>query len=135
MNGVFKAIAFVSLTCLMPLSAKAEQLLASYVADLGPEDHYNSSGQRLTSFAALLAQDRANYHRFGIRHASDGNDPIFANRAMRAQIGPGVLRIESYYNQYVQNILNTQSPIGTYMVVEVYGSGNTITRISIVVPG
>ena len=109
--------------------------MAEYVADIGPEDHYNSSGTRLTSFAALIAQDRANYHRFGIRHKNDGNDPIFSSREMRAQIGPGVLRIEGYYQQYVANVVASDGYGGTYLVVQVYGNGNRITRISIVVPG
>ena len=109
--------------------------MAQYVADLGPEDHYNSSGTRLTSFAALIAQDRANYHRFGVRHKHDGNDPIFASREMRAQISPAVLYIEDYFQQYVANVMASNGVGGTYMVVQVYGYGNRITRISIVVPG
>ncbi len=131
-----KAIA--TAICLGLLAAPVwaqERLLAEYVADIGPEDHYNSSGTRLTSFAALIAQDRANYHRFGIRHRSDGNDPIFASREMRAQIGPGVLRIEDYYRQYVASIVASNGQGGTYMIVQVFGTGNRITRISIVVPG
>lgn len=114
-------------------AAAQEVLLAEYVADIGPEDHYNSSGTRLGTFGALLAQDRANFHRFGIRHPNDGWDPIFDSRAMRAQISDSVLRVPDYDAPYVRNVLDT--PAGTYMVVYVYGVGERITRITIEVPG
>ncbi|MCY4335525.1 MAG: hypothetical protein OXC60_12760 [Litoreibacter sp.] len=127
--------AMVAVTSLTTPSLAQERLLAQYVADIGPEDHYNSSGTRLTSFAALIAQDRANYHRFGIRHDDDGADPIFSDRAMRAQIGPGVMDIEDYYDQYVRNILASNGAGGTYFIVNVYGQAGRISRISITVPG
>ncbi|MBO9420105.1 hypothetical protein J7481_11410 [Labrenzia sp. R4_2] len=112
-----------------------EQLLARYIANIGPEDHYNSSGKRLTSFAALIAQDRANFHRFGIRHQHDGFDPIFTHRSMRAQISPAVLKVESYYREYINHVVSSNGADGTYIIVYVYGYGNRITRISIDVPG
>ena len=113
-----------------------DRLLAQYVANLGPEDYVNSGGKRLTSFAALLAQDRANFHRFGIRHENDGDDPVFSSRAMRAQINPGTVQIPDHYRQYVANVMASDGRDGgTYMVVYVFGSGDRITRISIDVPG
>ena len=121
---------------LLPVTALAqERLLAEYIADIGPEDHFNSSGARLTSFAALIAQDRANYHRFGIRHANEGWDSIFGDRAMRAQIGPALMSIEPFYQQYVANVIASGGQGGTYMVVQVYGFADRLTRISIIVPG
>lgn len=116
-------------------AAAQERLLTTYIASIGPEDHYNSSGKRLTSFAALIAQDRANFHRFGIRHEHDGFDPVFAQRSMRAQIGPAILKVESYYKEYIDRVVASDGVGGTYMIVYVYGLGNRITRISIDVPG
>lgn len=71
---------------ILPLTAHADDLIADYFVELGPQDFYNSSGTRLTSTAAIFQQDRANVHRFGIRHGGDGLDPIFSNRDLRAQI-------------------------------------------------
>ena len=37
-----------------------------YVARLSVDDHYNSKGVRLDNVAAIIRQDRANVHRFGV---------------------------------------------------------------------
>lgn len=57
--------------------ALADRLVESYVARLGPEDHFNSSGGRLTSPALIIRQDRANYHKFGVRDPEDQSDDFF----------------------------------------------------------
>ena len=62
----------------------AQRLLESYVARLSERDHFNSNGQRLTTAAAIIRQDRANYHRFGIRDAEDEDDKFFADEGNRA---------------------------------------------------
>jgi hypothetical protein len=46
---------------------------------LSEADHFNSNGQRLTSAAAIIRQDRANFHRFGIRDPQDEDDRFFAD--------------------------------------------------------
>jgi hypothetical protein len=43
-----------------PTISHAQQLIGSYVALLSETDHFNSNGQRLTSAAAIIRQDRAN---------------------------------------------------------------------------
>lgn len=68
------------------LHAQDWDQLAYYVAQIGPEDMRNSSGTPIRTLGGVLQQDRANYHRFGIRHARDSGDPIFASRSLRAQI-------------------------------------------------
>jgi len=79
----------------------ADELLESYTARLSTRDHFNSGGARLTSAAAIIRQDRANYHKFGKRDAEDEYDRFFAsveNRGLmerqlnRGQSDPGVLR-------------------------------------------
>lgn len=129
------AFLLLSMNGLTNPAAAQEQLLTRYIASIGPEDHYNSSGKRLTSFAALIAQDRANYHRFGIRHEHDEFDPIFGKRSMRAQISPSVLKIENYYDEYINHVVSSDGVGGTYIVIRVYGHEDRITRISIDVPG
>ena len=135
MTRLARACITLFAVAMLPAAASAQdQLLTRYVANIGPEDHYNSQGVRLTTFGALLAQDRANVHRLGIRHEYDGVDPVFGARAMRAQIA-GAVQIPSYYAQYAANVVNSNGFGGTYMVVYVYGYGRTITRVTIDVPG
>jgi hypothetical protein len=50
---------------------KAQELMESYVAFLSEADHFNSNGERLRSAAAIIRQDRANFHRFGRRDPDD----------------------------------------------------------------
>ena len=66
------------------LPARSYELIDSYLARLGPNDHYNSRGKRLTSAAAVIRQDRANYHKFGLRDPEDENDSVFADIQQRA---------------------------------------------------
>src|SRR3984885_5074198 len=70
----------------MPTLAQAQQLIGSYVALLSEADHFNSNGQRLTSAAAIIRQDRANFHRFGIRDPEDQDDTFFADEGNRAAL-------------------------------------------------
>ena len=66
-----------------PTLAQAQQLIGSYVALLSEADHFNSSGQRLSSAAAIIRQDRANFHRFGIKDPQDEGDAFFADEGNR----------------------------------------------------
>ena len=66
--------------------------VATYVARLSGQDHVSSTGQRLTSAAAIIQQDRANYHRFGKRDTEDEGDPIFADPEVRAGIAAAIAR-------------------------------------------
>ena len=61
----------------------SQQLLETYQARLSDRDHFNSSGQRLTSAAAIIRQDRANFHRFGIRDPDDEDDSYFSDTRNR----------------------------------------------------
>jgi hypothetical protein len=79
------ALAIATATC-MPIVAQAQQLIGSYVALLSEADHFNSNGQRLTSAAAIIRQDRANFHRFGIKDPQDEDDAFFADEANRAAL-------------------------------------------------
>ncbi|ADZ70005.1 hypothetical protein [Polymorphum gilvum] len=61
-------------------------LLEVYVAFLGPADHYNSRGARLTEPWQIIRQDRANFHRFGIRDPGDQGDRFFASANNRERM-------------------------------------------------
>jgi hypothetical protein len=58
--------------------------IESYVARLSARDHFNSNGQRLTSAAAIIRQDRANYYVYGIRDPEDEADSFFESKENRA---------------------------------------------------
>jgi hypothetical protein len=55
-----------------------------YIAKIGEHDKYNSSGMRLNNVAAIIRQDRANYHKFYIRDREDSDDNFFASKRNRA---------------------------------------------------
>lgn len=64
--------------------ASAQSLIESYSARLSSADHFNSNGERLGSPAAIIRQDRANYHKFGIRDPEDEGDGYFSSASNRA---------------------------------------------------
>jgi hypothetical protein len=84
-GNVVRALA-IAVAMAAPAWAQAQQLIGSYVTRLSEADHFNSSGQRLTSAAAIIRQDRANFHRFGIKDAQDESDDFFADEANRAAL-------------------------------------------------
>jgi hypothetical protein len=63
---------------------RAQTLVESYTAYLSEADHFNSNGQRLTSAAAIIRQDRATFHRFGRGDPGDEGDRFFASMDNRA---------------------------------------------------
>jgi hypothetical protein len=74
-----------ALAVLAPSAALARPLEV-YEARLSAQDHFNSSGGRLTTVAAIIRQDRANYHRFDQRDPEDEGDRFFASADNRARL-------------------------------------------------
>jgi hypothetical protein len=74
------------LALVLATPAAAQQLIASYTAFIGPRDLVGEDGRRLHEPWQILRQDRANFHRHGIRQFADEGDPVFASVAARAQI-------------------------------------------------
>lgn len=60
-----------------------EVIVASYRAHLSAQDHFSSTGSRLSNAAGIIRQDRANFHKFGLRDAQDQNDDFFSNARNR----------------------------------------------------
>lgn len=87
----------------------------------------NSSGAPLKNFCAIVQQDRANYHRFGIRNDGDQGDPIFANKAARARILDTcvVMSGSEYVPQFVLD------GIDRYIWIRAYGRNGIPTRVEI----
>lgn len=61
-------------------------LVGQYYAYIGPGDLYNSRGARLTRAWEIIRQDRANYHRFGVRDPGDEGDAFFDFADNRARM-------------------------------------------------
>ncbi|MGR3464178.1 hypothetical protein [Limimaricola sp.] len=115
-----KSLALTAALAILAPPALAQEEITSYTAWLSPNDMVNSRGVRLTGIAAILQQDRANYHRFGRRDQYDGGDGLFASREMRARIpdlyarGPGA-------PAYILD--DIRSGRGHYVWVRVIGRG------------
>ena len=60
--------------------------IESYTARLSPRDHYNRNGVRLTSAAAIIRQDRANFYVYGLRDSEDEPDSFFSSKSNRARL-------------------------------------------------
>ncbi|MEM6758395.1 MAG: hypothetical protein AAF601_02845 [Pseudomonadota bacterium] len=112
-------------TLLVPSQVNAQQLIAEYYAILTGPDLSNSRGVPLGSFCAVVQQDRANYHRFGIRQDGDDWDPIFADRAARATISTNCQLAAG--SEYVPASLAQYG--SKYVRVQVYGAGGVPTLI------
>ena len=60
--------------------------IESYCATMGEEDHFASDGYPLKDAAAIIRQDRANFHLFDKRDQSDEDDSTFGSKANRARL-------------------------------------------------
>jgi len=116
------------LTFAVPLPAAAQALIESYVAHLSARDHFNSDGVRLTSAAAIIRQDRANYHRFGLRDPADEWDSFFSSAANRARLEQMLDNAAS--TPGFRSIIVNGEP---YVRVELYGYDGRVTRVRVVI--
>lgn len=58
--------------------------IVRYRCVIGPEDMRTSKGQKIETVGGLLGQDRANYHKFKVRHTGDEEDSYFISPERRA---------------------------------------------------
>lgn len=116
-----RIIVAAALTAVGPASAGA-QPLEVYVAFIGPNDHFNSRGVRLTEPWQIIRQDRANYHRFGIRDPGDEWDGYFASAANRDRMERMIL------NGYIDPVARNQIVNGNAWIrVEIYPDSVRVT--------
>ena len=80
-----------------------------YYAKISHNDKYNSYGDPLRSVAAILRQDRANYHRFGIRDREDTGDRTFRYKGNRARMA-SMLR-SGYISPATRNAIVYRNPV------------------------
>ena len=126
MKRIFPRLGAATLAVALTTGAgQAQQLLAEYYTTITGADLSNSRGVPLGDFCAIVQQDRANFHRFGIRHGGDQSDPIFHDRNKRAQIAATCALAPG--SEYVPGSL---AQYGTKFIwVRVYGSGGWPTLV------
>lgn len=105
-----------------PVAQAQGQLLDSYVAFIGPNDHFNSKGGRLTEPWQIIRQDRANYHRFRVRDPGDEGDIFFSSMANRGRMERMILN--GYINPNAAwRIVNEN----VWIQVEIYANAVNVT--------
>ena len=122
-----KRLAFAALVA-TGSTASAQDLVGSYVAYIGQDDLYNSSGARLTEPWQVLRQDRANFHRFGISQRGDESDSFFGDLNNRAIMERMVMN-GSIEPRAAQNLVRG----GATVFVRIYGRGNQGDSVQVTV--
>jgi hypothetical protein len=114
------SLLFFLLTLLRAVEA---QPLCSYNAKISDSDKKNSAGSSLmtagvnkASLAAIIRQDRANFHQFKIRDPEDEADCIFSDKQARAKI-EDMINSSSIDVKLIKHIV-TNSPVITVTIYE-----------------
>lgn len=125
-SGMLAALV-LGMALILPAQAAAQEVLDRYIAVIGAQDRVNSAGTALTQPAQILAQDRANFHRFGIRQPGDTEDRTFRSTEERGQLAR-LLDNGALDPAAADAILRGQN---TPVLVEVLGSGNRPTGMRV----
>lgn len=125
----YKLITLIAALLIFPLNAaKADTLIESYVAFLSNSDHFNSKGQRLTDAAAIIRQDRANFHKLGHRDAGDEADSYFSKASNRELLERLINRGTS--TRSAINAIVNGTP---YVIVNIYRSNSGSHYVNVTV--
>jgi hypothetical protein len=100
-------------------SANASEVV-NYHARLSEQDHLSADGKHLESVAAILSQDRANYHRFHKRDTNDQGDSFFITKAHRALF----YKMKIVYKNFGRH--PAQSVVNEYLDVDIQVIGLTV---------
>lgn len=106
-------------------------IATTYTAYIGMNDLTNSGGDRLPNAAAVIQQDRANVHRFGLADANDEDDLHFEDADARADI-PELIAADGGIDADLARLI-MQGNVQVY--VDVKMTGETVTGISVYVLG
>lgn len=105
----------------------ADTIVETYSARLSVQDHFSSSGVRLTTAAAIIRQDRANFHKFSRGDAEDEGDAYFADARNRETLEKMLERGRS--TRAVINAIVNGTPL---VVVTVWRSGGGRDFVTVV---
>lgn len=96
------------------ISSIPGQVIVTYSAEWSNFDHFNSSGNRLTTAGQVLQQDRANVHKFGKSTVSDSYDGFFTTVERRSLLSRATVTSYCHLNPAAaRNALVNSSPVGT----------------------
>lgn len=127
-SGLRAAFVAAALACACALPAFAQDYIGGYTAYIGEDDLYNSNGARLREPWQILRQDRANYHRFGIRQRGDEGDPFFSSADNRAAMEQMVMR-----GSITREARRLLVQGGATVYVDIYGRGGRGTSVEVTV--
>ena len=127
---ILPAMTFLAASMSLSGLAMADELKETYVARLSAKDHFNSSGGRLDSAAAIIRQDRANFHKFGRRDAEDESDDFFANARNRELLEKFLERGSATKNA-IRAIMNG-TPLVRVQVFTNERTGNDYIQVSVI---
>ena len=99
-----------------------EKPVEVYRARLSEKDHYNMYGERLTTVAAILRQDRAYFHLYDMRDREDGDDVFFDSPANRDRLER--MLVTGHVSQAVSRAITRDHPL---VEVTVYPSRVDVT--------
>jgi hypothetical protein len=94
-SAIILAVLAAGVLDIVEAASRAKSEGTVYFTVLSDNDHYNSKGERLTSVADILRQDRANYHKGqgGPRDEDDGG--IFATKEGRSKFETYAIVLEN----------------------------------------
>ena len=104
---LFTLIALFLFSGFAPLASAVDEddVITGYSARLSRKDHSASDGYKLESPAAVIRQDRANYHKFNKRDAEDDTDDYFDSAEHREGLERALERGHTTRAAY-QSIMN-----------------------------
>lgn len=105
-----------------------DQMIESYTAFISDNDRFNSSGQALGNPAAIIRQDRANFHKLGMRDPQDQGDSFFKNTNNRAALEQ-MLNSGKVSKQSKNAIMNG----GVFVTISIFRKSNGGQYINVVV--
>ena len=109
----------ITLLILSITSSYGQDYSALYEARLSAQDHTSSDGSKLSDVAAILRQDRANFHKFKKRDTDDQADGFFSSAKNRELI-------DSYFkNVYSDNPMSAKDK-------QAILNGTPLVRVSLV---
>ena len=126
MNRLSIAAATVAALYLGSAPAQAQSVMLEYFTSLSERDTYNSQGVPLNDVCAIVQQDRANVHRFGLIDQGDQIDGFFTTPERRAMITG-----RCSYDPNHHTVARIRGNIIGYVFVRVYGSGGMVTLVEI----
>ena len=123
-----KTLCACAIAALVPLAAPvaAQGYIDSYRAYISRDDVVNSNGVRLRDVGAILRQDRANVHRYGIRQRGDEVDPYFGEPFLREMLQKAVN--DSAIPGYIEEAIIYGNAM---LTVRLYGEGDTLLYVDI----